>query len=214
MEPGDSGSVFGDSNFWDYVIVEATMDGFNWIPLSDGYDSRFDQAWSTDFNTNDSPDSTLFRTHSLNLTNKFKPGEKILIRFRFFADEYVNGWGWAIDNVNIQPSVLSVKDNSRIPNRFMLYQNYPNPFNPTTIIKYSIPSSPLPFGKGLGVRLVVYDILGKEVATLVNENQQPGNYEVTFNALSNEGINLASGVYFYRLQAGKFSETKKLILLK
>ncbi len=207
MEPGDAGSIFGNPNFWDYVITEATKDGINWIPLSSGYDSRFDQAWSTDFNSAISPDSTLYRTHIIDLQNKFKPGDKILIRFRLFADQFVTGWGWVIDNINIQPSVLSVNDNNQVPNKFVLYQNYPNPFNPTTKIKYSIPN----VGKEstLSIQIKVYDILGKEVATLVNENQQPGNYEVTFN-----GNRLASGIYFYRLQAGKFTDTKKLILMK
>ena len=88
-------------------------------------------------------------------------------------------------------------------------QNYPNPFNPITTIKYSIAKPEL-------VTLKVYDILGKEIATLVNESQKSGNYEVEFNA-----SNFASGVYFYRLQSGNpdksgqvFTETKKMILLR
>ena len=149
----------------------------------------------------------MFRTHSIELNNKFKSGDKILIRFRLFADEFVTGWGWLIDNINIQPSVLGVKNNNKIPNNFKLYQNYPNPFNPTTKIKYSIPS--VETGYIQSVQLKVYDILGNEVATLVNENQRPGNHEVTFKA-----GNLASGVYFYRLQAGSLSDTKKFILMK
>ena len=99
------------------------------------------------------------------------------------------------------------------PNEFKLYQNFPNPFNPTTKIKYSIPSSsysPLLGGvRGGLVTLKVYDILGREVATLVNEQQQPGNYEIEFNASK-----LSSGVYFYRLRAGNFAAANKLILLK
>ncbi len=95
---------------------------------------------------------------------------------------------------------------------FTLSQNYPNPFNPTTIIKYSIPSelSPLPGGvRGGLVTLKVYDILGREISTLVNKNQKPGNYEVEFN-----GSKLASGIYFYRLKAGNYIATKKFVLLK
>ena len=95
-----------------------------------------------------------------------------------------------------------------IPDKYVLEQNYPNPFNPNTKIRYSIPSSqnPLPEGaRGGLVTLKVYDLLGREVATLVNEQQQPGNYEVTF-----DGSRLASGVYFYRLRAGNFVAAKKL----
>ncbi len=88
------------------------------------------------------------------------------------------------------------------PKSFSLDQNYPNPFNPTTTINYQLPTNGL-------VTLKVYDILGREVATLVNEKQNRGNYSVTFNA-----SRLASGVYFYRLAAGSFVSVKKLMLVK
>lgn len=90
-------------------------------------------------------------------------------------------------------------------NRLMEYsliQNYPNPFNPSTTIKFSIPNSHF-------TSLKVYDVLGREITILVNEEKLPGSYEVKF-----DGSNLHSGIYLYRLQAGNFSETKKLILLK
>jgi hypothetical protein len=90
---------------------------------------------------------------------------------------------------------------------FTLQQNYPNPFNPSTVIKYSIPANVK--SEMSNVKIVVFDILGREVATLVNENQKAGNYEVTFNAK-----NLTSGIYFYRLQSGSFVESKKMILVK
>ncbi len=112
------------------------------------------------------------------------------------------------------------------PTKFSLSQNYPNPFNPTTKIKYTIPTTPasLPLlGKegieGWLVTLKVYDILGNEVATLVNEYKSPGTYEVEFNSVgarhasSNTNV-LPSGVYFYQLKAGDFIETKKMILLR
>lgn len=90
-----------------------------------------------------------------------------------------------------------------LPTEFALSQNYPNPFNPTTSIDYSVPSNEY-------VSLIVYDMLGNEVKTLVNENQKPGYYEVKFNA-----SNLSNGVYFYKIQTSSgFIQTKKLILLK
>jgi hypothetical protein len=101
------------------------------------------------------------------------------------------------------------------PMEFVLYQNYPNPFNPTTTIKYEIPlgfaASPFNKGgtKGAFVTLKVYDILGNEVATLVNEEKQPGVYEVEFDASL-----LASGLYLYKLQSGSFVQTMKMILTK
>lgn len=101
-------------------------------------------------------------------------------------------------------NVTSVDGYQGLPIQFALEQNYPNPFNPTTKIRFVIPS-----GARNLVTLKVYDVLGNEVVTLVNENKPAGNYEINFNA-----SRLPSGVYFYKLQAGSFSETKKMILLK
>ena len=86
-----------------------------------------------------------------------------------------------------------------------LSQNYPNPFNPSTVIKYSIPQSG-------NVKLTIYNILGSEVTTLVNEFQEAGVYTNEFSIDS--GLNLSNGVYFYKLEAGNFTKTKKFILMK
>jgi photosystem II stability/assembly factor-like uncharacterized protein len=91
---------------------------------------------------------------------------------------------------------------TEIPNKFKLEQNFPNPFNPSTNIRYDLPKNGF-------VKLIVFDVLGREVQTLVNEKQSEGTYEVTFNASQ-----YPSGVYFYRLITDEFSETKKMILMK
>ncbi len=135
-------------------------------------------------------------------------------------------------NRKISPDVIvtNVEDKKnkeeQIPTEFVLEQNYPNPFsaqggNTGTTIRYSISNPPVssPSIKGRTeeglVTLKVYDLLGREVATLVNETQIPGDYEVKFSARSlGDGSNLPSGVYFYKLQAGNFIETKKMILLR
>jgi len=100
--------------------------------------------------------------------------------------------------------ITSIKDNdqSGVIDRFEMEQNYPNPFNPTTEIGFQI--SDVRF-----VRLVVHDLLGREVATLVNEKKEPGSYSVTFDA-----NDLPSGVYFYSLYAGSFAVTRRMILIK
>jgi len=109
--------------------------------------------------------------------------------------------------------VTDVDDGSQftneIPIGYQLNQNYPNPFNPSTKIKYIIPASLNPSQGGTLVQLIVYDILGRAVTELVNEEKQPGVYESVF-----DGSNLPSGVYLYRLTTSEFSETKKLVLLK
>ncbi len=105
-------------------------------------------------------------------------------------------------------SFVGVSSGNNSPDEFILYQNYPNPFNPTTTIKYSIPAN-AGVEKHGRASLRIYNILGEEVATLVNERKAPGNYSVQFDA-----SDLPSGVYFYTLRVGDFVATKKMILLK
>ncbi len=113
--------------------------------------------------------------------------------------QYSIGHAWS--KVNI--SSLSVPGGQQdVPNHFILSQNYPNPFNPSTNIKFELPKSSM-------VRLSVYDILGREVSVLVNERKTPGTYEVSF-----DGSGLASGVYLYRLTAGSFVQTRKMLVIK
>ena len=119
------------------------------------------------------------------------------------------GWAAALTTIHDTTSVGVENDKTKIPTVFGLDQNYPNPFNPATTINYSVPKAAL-------VTIKVYDILGKEVATLVNEQKTAGNYEVQFDA-----NRLSSGVYFYRMQANlsaglgqSFVQTKKLLLMK
>ncbi len=125
----------------------------------------------------------------------------------------MNGTGIVVGSVGFknilglafaETGVTSIEDdvNLTVPTEFSLEQNYPNPFNPTTTIKFQIPG--LSF-----VTLKIYDVLGNEVATLVNEEKPVGSYEIQFDA-----SNHSSGIYFYKLHAGDFAETKKMLLLK
>ncbi|NJD21382.1 MAG: T9SS type A sorting domain-containing protein [Melioribacter sp.] len=110
---------------------------------------------------------------------------------------------FALQELKKMNGIVGVQNqNNQIPESYSLYQNYPNPFNPTTIINYSVPKTSF-------VIIKVYDVLGREVAVLVNDIKLIGNYSVQFNASK-----LVSGIYFYRMQAGNFFDTKKLILMK
>ena len=111
--------------------------------------------------------------------------------------------------LKLDPSLVDVEYETTKPTEFILSQNYPNPFNPTTRIQYAI--SNLPDGKASRqfVTLKVYDVLGNDIATLVNEEKPPGEYEIIFNATG-----LPSGIYFYKIQAGSFTEIRKMILMK
>jgi hypothetical protein len=108
------------------------------------------------------------------------------------------------DTMFVKNQATSIEDEGSLlsPNSYNLAQNYPNPFNPVTTIKYSIPESG-------NVSLKVYDILGNEVASLVNEEKTRGVHSVTFDA-----SDLSSGVYFYKIHSGSLTSTKKMLLLK
>jgi carboxypeptidase T len=135
-------------------------------------------------------------------------GQKVKIRFSFITDSGVPGDGYYFDNfkvINYTDTLVSVNSIAGIvPDEFRLYQNYPNPFNPSTVIRYSIKENAF-------VKLKVYDVLGNEVATLVNQNQLRGSYNYQFSTVNYQ---LPSGIYYYKLESGDFSEVKKMILLK
>jgi Zinc carboxypeptidase/Secretion system C-terminal sorting domain len=121
---------------------------------------------------------------------------------------YVKNDSSTIRNVQLRPTLIGITQNgNNVPGEYKLYQNYPNPFNPTTKIKFDIP--PSKGARGMIVRLAVYDILGREITILVKEQLTPGSYEVEWNA-----SNYPSGVYFYKMITGDFSEVKKMVLLK
>ncbi len=134
-------------------------------------------------------------------------------------DKYIfAATGSGVWRIPIDIIVKAPMKNAGIPDKFLLYQNYPNPFNPTTKIKFSIPLlRGVSEGRSVLVKLIIYDILGKEVSIIINEGLIPGTYEVEWN-----GSPYPSGVYFYNLTAGdpsassghSFSETKKMVLIK
>ena len=122
-----------------------------------------------------------------------------------WSDARNDGDGYDIYGSIFKLSILTdvnEKIKNNLTNSFYLFQNYPNPFNPITTIRYEIP-------KQSKVELVVYNILGDEVAVLINGEKVPGSYDVKF-----DGSKLASGVYFCRLKVGEYSQTKKIVLLK
>jgi hypothetical protein len=136
---------------------------------------------------------------------------------------YYNGTRWynvtdagsaiAPQNIRIRAMVtslsglVSVESRDLVPQKFELAQNYPNPFNPTTSIRYAVPTQ----GR---VRLRVFDLVGREVATLVDEEAAPGSYMINWRGVDNKGVPLSSGVYFYKLDSSGQQITKKMILLK
>ena len=142
-----------------------------------------------------------------NLSNSRNPYKHLISLFFIYKPGSVacrgNSQTYAHTHIYLD-SVTVVVNNQilHLPKDFYLSQNYPNPFNPNTTITYSIP-------KQSNVAIKIFDLLGREVTTLVNEEKSAGNYKVVFN-----GSNLSSGVYLYRLYAGNFVSTKKFVLMK
>jgi hypothetical protein len=158
------------------------------VPRSDGL------TWiCDDFVTSD-------RTHP-STSGRLKVAQMLLNFFK--SDTTTKGWF-------LRSSSTSLPNyGSQLPQQFLLEQNYPNPFNPTTQIRFGITDYGLSEGLLSEVSLKIYDVLGREVATLVNEGMRPGSYDREF-----DGSGLASGVYLCRLQAGSFVQTRKLLLLR
>jgi hypothetical protein len=116
-----------------------------------------------------------------------------------------------LNNIGYLPehNQTAVMENDRniLPDAFRLEQNYPNPFNPSTKIKYSIPEK-------TNVKITIYNLLGQEIKTLVNDLHEAGNYTVTWDGTDNKGIKSATGIYFYSIKAGNYSKSKKMVLIK
>jgi len=108
--------------------------------------------------------------------------------------------------IQCDPTDIS-DDRQQLPLAFGLSQNYPNPFNPATTIRFSLETK-------AHVRLSVYDILGRKITTLINEELPSGNHSITWNGKDYKGNEVASGIYFYRIETDSFSETRKMVLLK
>jgi hypothetical protein len=200
------------------TICKTTNGGTNWIALNTGLGAlnyrgvklgNANLLWATaDGGTvaQSSDGGTTWTTSNLGSSN-------------LAAIEFVDGVGVIVGNggagyrfTTTLVSVREIDSRTGIPGSFALEQNYPNPFNPTTNVGFRVPAEAAAQA-GIGdfglVTLTVFDVLGREVATLVNENLQPGSYEVTFDAKG-----FASGVYYYRLQSNRFAETKKMILMR
>jgi hypothetical protein len=145
------------------------------------------------------PSQIAFYLDSLKVGDKIKLRATITDISIYHNVDHYPDTGWVV--LNVLSPVVGV-ENENVPLTYDLSQNYPNPFNPSTVISYRLPVIGF-------VTLKVYDILGREVATLVNEEKPAGEYEVEF-----DGSTLTSGIYFYQLKAGEFIQTKKMILLK
>ncbi len=201
-----------DENFdWMYffILIEDSLGKIYSTGVSGNeFTKNSDDKWksknytSYDFRTDPVNKPSSFRKIEFvfGVSTVFKPCYvKVKVQFRNLALIHTDN---SVEIIDFPQDVTDVLDKESIPNNFSLSQNYPNPFNPSTTISYQLPNNGF-------VTLKVYDILGKEVATLVNEQKSAGKYEAKFNA-----SNLTSGTYIYKISAGNSVQIKKMILMK
>jgi len=208
----NNGWIFGG----DGVIYHTNDGGINWSPQSSGAQAHLFSGYFVDqsYGWAVGAAGLIVKTTNggINWIDQSVKSSDIYNPY-YFSSIYLidRNTGWIVGNGGIVfkttdgGGVTSVDYNNPGIDNFSLNQNYPNPFNPTTNIGFRIASAS---GGGF-VTLKVYDILGREVATLVNEEKPAGNYEVEF-----DGGALASGIYFYKLQTGNYTSVKKMILIK
>ena len=208
------------------VILKTTNTGNNWRIVFDQNDvsTNFRSICFPTTNIGYAIGNRVFKTTDIGESwfQQITPNLESLnsVYFTNANTGYVVGTNGTIFKTTDGGGPIGIKPiSNKIPANFVLYQNYPNPFNPTTKIKYSIPSNVK--SETSNVKLIIYDILGREVETLVNEKLQPGTYEVEWSATGG-GSNYASGVYFYKLTASDpesssglyFVQSRKMVLVK
>ena len=209
VEPGEPGTSWGEEEFWDYVVVEGSKDeGKNWHEFEDGYDSRKYLQWFNLYNSGiDGNNSTSvgtpsnFITSMVNLLGSswFSGGDTVLIRFRLFSDPYAHGWGWAIDNLEIQGSVSQVEENP-LQNTFL--KVYPNP----TRGVFHIQLLDLPESVN-DLQISVLDMLGREVRSLKFNTGMVVTETIDIS-------DLPDGIYLIKFQTGKFHRLHKVLKAK
>jgi carboxypeptidase T len=186
-------------SFWHRYATEPGYD-FCLVEVSSNNGSTWQQASSYNGSL------TTWTQVTLDITQYAAASSQLKLRFRLTSDAGLTADGWYVDDVkltNYCGTLTGISGNNNgIPFKYALEQNYPNPFNPGTMIKYQLP-------KESHVKITVFDILGKNVATLINEKKTAGFYEVQFDASK-----YATGLYLYKIEAGDFSEVKKMMLIK
>jgi hypothetical protein len=175
---------------YDYCMVEVSENNGNtWQPVAEYHGTN-----------------TTWTQQTFDISRYANRSAQMKIRFRLVSDGGVTADGWYVDDVVLTSyctsPLVGVTSNPVVPLTYALAQNYPNPFNPKTVITYQIPEQTF-------VTLKVYNLIGQEVATLVNEKKEAGSYDIEF-----DGSNLASGMYFYKITSGDFTDVKKMILVK
>lgn len=206
VEPGEPGSQFGDADFYDYVVVEGTLDGKTWTPIAPGWDCRAYPEWEAAFTAN-APSPALLRRRTIDLRDVFNAGDLVLLRFRLYADAGVTGWGWMIDNLEIQGNPVTDVGPRAGGLVFALDQNHPNPVRGRTSFQFSLPAA-------APARLSLYDVSGRLVRRLADGPHPAGPRTVEWDGRGEDGSRVPAGVYFCELASGTQRIQRKLVVAR
>jgi photosystem II stability/assembly factor-like uncharacterized protein len=212
----NTGFVSGNSQVFSQfngVINRTTNGGANWSTVGVSSGNNINAVYFIDQNTGYAAgnNGVILYTSNSGLNWNTQPSSTTNSLSNVFFINSMTGYAVGANGTILKTSNGGITGfdppNNEIPAEFSLSQNYPNPFNPTTKIRFAIPSNVK--SEMSNVKIIIYDALGREVQTLVNENISPGTYEVDF-----DGSNLPSGVYYYTLISDSFTETKRMVLIK
>jgi len=202
VEKGEPGTSFGDEEYWDYVTVEGSVDGgINWTPLIAGYDANFDASWSSTYDSEGNGGHNQYVDHVIDLQDTYSAGDVIQIRFTLFSDPFTVGWGWAIDDLHIQDSVIVQKVTGLgITKLDLALSVYPNPAKSNTHISYLVRQS-----QNLDLR--ISDIQGRVVY------QESLGYQTTGRHEKEISLNdIPPGRYLVTLAGSKGIQSSPLII--
>jgi hypothetical protein len=199
VQPGDAGSVFGQSAFNDYVIVEATKDGLTWTKIANGYNASSNANWLAAYKANQTGSPPLAITETFDLKNNFASGDTLLIRFRLHANgDATTGWGWSVDNLYIQQQPTGVEP-IVIANEF---STYPNPTTGKLNLNFTLATDS-------DVTLDLWDIAGRSMMTQNLENQSEGSHQIALNLES-----IQDGLYILKIRTQNGEKSTRILIKK
>jgi photosystem II stability/assembly factor-like uncharacterized protein len=196
VEPGLDGVAFGQPDFKDYVVMEATKNGLDWTALGPGYDARLHAEWSAAYSAGTPGLRSHLKQHQINLLDTFLPGDTLLFRYRLYSDEATTGWGAAMDYITIQEEPTGLEGAAGLSDLTV----FPNPVNSQFTARYTL-SEPS------AVQFEVRDLSGRTVQFQSIDHPNPGTFEVSFDTRSQ-----APGTYVLRMKTGRGDRTSKIII--
>ncbi len=199
VEIGEPGATFGEEDFYDYVVWEGSLNGYEWVSLADGYDANKFPSWLTALDNIGEGDSTLFQNQVIDMHQTFKEEDTLLIRMRLFSDPLSNGWGWAIDDLSIRSEVVTSLDDEVSD---LAVTVYPNPARNDFNIEIESKRR-----DGLDIQLL--DVNGKMVRDFNFNSLNAGK-----NVFNIQSEDLRRGVYLISIQTHSSGSKLKKIMLK